>query len=98
MVDYSGGHAEPAIKTTMRSSCEQIIPHGEETIHERRGVKTRFIGVVLISLGLLNTMLTLRGGLPSEKYLLLIAVGVAIFAIGAVRSRRDGFREIDHDT
>jgi hypothetical protein len=30
--------------------------------------------------------------------LILIAIGVAIFAIGAVRSRRDALREIDHET
>lgn len=73
------------------------MPNSEEIRHERRGVKTRFIGVVLISLGLLDTLLTLRGGLPSEKYLILIGIGAAIFAIGAVRSRRDSLREIDHD-
>jgi len=72
--------------------------HEETTRHERRGVKTRLFGVVLISLGFLDSLLTLRGGMPSEPYLILIAIGAAIFAIGAVRSRRDSLREFDHDT
>ncbi len=72
--------------------------YDEEIQHERRGVKTRIIGVVLIVLGFLDSLLTLRGGLPSEQYLVLIAIGAAIFAIGAARSRRDSFREIDHET
>jgi len=83
----------------MRSRCAEAMPkHEETTCHERRGVKTRLIGVVLISLGFLDSLLTLRGGMPSEQYLMLIAIGAAIFAIGAVRSRRDSLREIDHDT
>jgi len=65
--------------------------------HERRGVKTRIIGVVMIILGVLNSLLTLRGGLPSEKFMILIAAGAAIFAIGAVRSRRDSLRGTDHE-
>jgi len=54
----------------------------------RRGVKTRLIGVVLIALGILDSLLTLRAGMPSEEYMALITVGVVVFAIGAVRSRR----------
>lgn len=76
----------------------EAMPGNEETgRYERRGVKTRLIGVVLIILGFLDSLLTLRGGMPSEKYLILIAIGVAIFAIGAVRSRRDSLREINHE-
>lgn len=93
-----GGHAGPAARPTMRNSCVEAVPEIEETQRERRGVKTRLIGVVLIILGFLNSLLTLRGGLPSEEYLILIAIGVAIFAIGAARSRRDALREIDHET
>lgn len=81
----------------MHSQCEQATAYDEDMPHERRGVKTRLIGVAMIILGVLNSLLTLRGGLPSEEYLILIAVGAAVFGIGAVRSRRDSLREIDHE-
>lgn len=74
------------------------MPYDEEEFHrERRGVKSRLIGVVLIALGLLDSLLTLRGGLPSEKYLILIAIGAVLFAFGAMRSRRDSLRGADHE-
>ena len=69
----------------------------EEFFRERRGVKSRLVGVVLIALGVLDSLLTLRGGLPSEKYLILIALGTVIFAIGAMRSRRDSLKGADHE-
>jgi hypothetical protein len=78
-------------------SQEQVMPCNEEVRDERGGVKCRLIGVVLIALGFLDSLLTLRGGFPNEIYLILIAAGMAIFAIGAVFSRRDGLREIDHE-
>lgn len=68
------------------------MPSDEQTQCARRGVKSRLIGVVLIALGVLDSLLTLRGGLPGEKYLILIAVGAAVFAFGAMRSRRDSLR------
>jgi len=55
---------------------------------EKRGVKTKLLGVVMVSLGVLDSLLTLRGGLPSEKYVLLIILGIAVFIIGAVRAGR----------
>ncbi len=55
---------------------------------EKRGVKTKLLGVVMISLGVLDSLLTLRGGLPSENYILLIILGIAVFIIGAVRAGR----------
>ncbi|HEB56215.1 MAG TPA: hypothetical protein ENI98_07905 [Gammaproteobacteria bacterium] len=55
---------------------------------EKRGVKTKLLGVVMISLGVLDSLLTLRGGLPSEKYILLIVLGILVFVIGAVRAGR----------
>jgi len=71
--------------------------YNEETLHQRLGVKTRLIGVVLVSLGALDSMLTMRGGFPSEKYLILMAIGAAVFAIGAMRSRQDDLREMNHE-
>lgn len=81
----------------MLSQCEQATAYDEDMPHERRGVKTRLIGVVMIILGVLNSLLTLRGGLPSEEYLILIAAGATVFAIGAVRSRRDSLRRMKHE-
>ena len=62
---------------------------------EKRGVKTKLLGVVMISLGVLDSLLTLRGGLPSEKYILLIVLGIAVFIIGAVRAGRQPGDAID---
>ncbi len=56
--------------------------------HEKRGVKTKLLGVVMVSLGVLDSLLTLRGGLPSEEYILLIVLGIAVFIIGAIRAGR----------
>ncbi len=53
---------------------------------ERRGVKTKLLGVVMIILGVLDSLLTLRGGIPDEKYILLIILGIAVYIIGAVRA------------
>lgn len=59
-----------------------------ETGHNRRGVKTRLVGFIVMVLGLLDTLLTLRGGIPAYEYLLLILFGACIFAVGAVRGSR----------
>ncbi|MFQ5356075.1 MAG: hypothetical protein ACE5DY_06245 [Mariprofundaceae bacterium] len=75
---------------------QQSILYVEDSRHGKRGVKTRLIGVVLIALGVLDSLLTLRGGLPSEEYLILIALGFALFAIGAVRGRRHSLRRTNH--
>ena len=62
--------------------------HIMENEHNRRGVKTKLVGFILMVLGLLDTLLTLRGGVPAYEYLLLILFGACIFAIGAVRGGR----------
>ena len=51
----------------------------------RRGVKTRLIGAILMMLGVLDSLLTLRGGVPAYEFLMLIVFGAIVFAIGAVR-------------
>lgn len=58
----------------------------EETGQNRRGVKTRLLGFALMVLGVLDSLLTLRGGIPAYEYLLLIMLGAGVFAIGAVRA------------
>jgi len=39
-------------------------------------------------LGVLDSLLTLRGGIPAYEYLLLILLGACVFAVGAVRGGR----------
>jgi len=51
-----------------------------------RGVMTRLFGVVLIILGVLDSMLAWRGGFAvSDVYVLLVASGIFIYFIGAIR-------------
>lgn len=57
-----------------------------EAEYSRPGVKTKLLGFIIMVLGVLDCLLNLRGGLPAyEKYLVLIAIGACVFAIGAVR-------------
>ena len=65
----------------------------EETGRGRRGVKTRLLGFVLMILGVLDSLLTLRGGVAAYEYLLLILLGAGVFAIGAVRGGRQSSAE-----
>lgn len=52
----------------------------------KKGVKTKLFGVILIFLGILDSMLSWRGGFAaSEFYLLLIASGIVLYIIGAIR-------------
>jgi hypothetical protein len=67
----------------------------EETEYGRRGVKTRLLGFILMVLGVLDSLLTLRGGIPAYEFLLLILLGACVFAIGAVRGGRRPFTEAD---
>lgn len=53
--------------------------------HPRRGVKTRLLGAILMMLGVLDSLLTLRGGVPAYEFLMLIVLGAGVFAIGAAR-------------
>ncbi len=51
-----------------------------------KGVKTRLLGVVLIIVGFMDSMLAWRGGFQVNSfYTLLIASGVLIYCIGAIR-------------
>ena len=66
----------------------------EESEFGRPGVKTKLIGFVLMVLGVLDSLLTLRGGMPNYEFLLLILFGAGIFAIGAVRGGRRPSAEV----
>lgn len=55
----------------------------------KKGVKTKLLGVILVILGALDSMLSWRGGFEAgDGYLGLIAAGLALFAVGAVRQGR----------
>ena len=56
-----------------------------EAEYSNRGVKTKLLGFILIVLGMLDSLLTLRGGVPAYEFLMLIVLGAVVFAIGAVR-------------
>jgi hypothetical protein len=52
------------------------------------GVIFRLFGVVLIFVGGLDSMLSWRGGAVQDNfYLILIAAGIFLFVIGAIRRR-----------
>lgn len=54
-----------------------------------KGVKTRLIAVVLIFAGMMDAMLSWRGGFALETSTIVIcAAGAALYAIGAVRGGR----------
>lgn len=57
----------------------------DEAGYNRKGVKTKIFGFILMALGVLDSLLTLRGGIPAYEYLLLILFGACVFAIGVVR-------------
>jgi hypothetical protein len=54
----------------------------------KRGVKTRLIGFIIMALGVMDSLLTLRGGVPAYEFLLLTLLGAVVFAIGVVRGTR----------
>ncbi len=52
------------------------------------GAKTRLFGVVLVFLGMLDSLLSWRGGMtPGVFHVLLIVAGLSLYFIGAVRRR-----------
>ncbi len=52
----------------------------------KKGVVIKLFGVILIFLGVLDSMMSWRGGFPlSELYVLLIAGGIFLYALGAIR-------------
>ena len=57
----------------------------DEPGYVRRGVKTKIFGFIIMALGVMDSLLTLRGGVPAYEFLLLIVLGAVVFAIGAVR-------------
>ena len=53
----------------------------------RKGVVIKLFGVILVFLGVLDAMVSWRGGFAvSEVYALMIVAGLALYAVGAIRS------------
>lgn len=59
-----------------------------------RGVIIKLLGAIMMMLGLLDSVLTLRGGVPAYEFLLLFFLGAGVFAIGAVKA---GERRMDEE-
>lgn len=61
----------------------------------RKGVKTKLMGVVLVFLGLMDSMLSWRGGVElSDFYLLLIAAGLGLYLVGSIRDASEMRRRV----
>lgn len=55
----------------------------------RKGSIIKLFGVLLIFLGAMDSMLSWRGGFAADDfYLVLIAAGALVYAVGAVRGSR----------
>ena len=55
----------------------------------RKGAGMQFFGCVLLSLGLLNTMLTIKGGLEPDLFnYLMVVSGSLLLAAGVWQARR----------
>lgn len=68
------------------SSAESTLRTGR-----RRGVKTKILGVCLLFLGLMDSLLSWRGGFEvSNLYVVLVALGLVLIVVGNVRQRRKG--------
>ncbi len=53
-----------------------------------RGVKTKLFGSGLVFLGLLDSLLSWRGGdTPNSFYVILIVSGIVLIIVGALRNR-----------
>ncbi|MDP6350855.1 MAG: hypothetical protein QF926_02005 [Alphaproteobacteria bacterium] len=56
---------------------------------QKAGVKTKLFGVVLIFVGLMNSLLSWRGGLAVDGFhVVLIGAGLSLYLIGSIRQGR----------
>ncbi|HEY4707845.1 MAG TPA: hypothetical protein VII64_10325 [Thermodesulfobacteriota bacterium] len=54
----------------------------------KKGAPAKFIGAALVSLGLLNTLLTIKTGESADTlYLIMAALGALLIAAGTWRAR-----------
>ena len=62
-----------------------------------KGVKTKLFGFTLVLLGVLDSLLFLRGGKAlGDIHMVLIGLGLLIWLIGAVRQRNDNLRNSEN--
>ncbi|MHA1529468.1 MAG: hypothetical protein ACTSVG_10620 [Alphaproteobacteria bacterium] len=58
----------------------------ERPAKPRKGVVIKLFGVILVFLGVLDSMVSWRGGFAvSEIYPLMIVAGLFLYAVGAIR-------------
>ena len=58
---------------------------------DRRGAVVRLFGVILMFLGLLDSMLAWRGGFEANAfYGILIGSGLLLYAVGSIARQRRG--------
>ena len=66
----------------MRDECAEL------PIINNRGAIFRIFGVILVILGWLDTMLSMRGGFEVYPFhVMLIVTGLLLYMIGAIRRR-----------
>ncbi len=81
------------IKTMDRKATQAGTKRGATKRRRRpdrtpRGVKKQFFGVVLLSLGLLNTMLSLKTGIEPDVFnYFLVLAGAIILSVGIWQAR-----------
>ncbi|MBF0370740.1 MAG: hypothetical protein HQL52_14920 [Magnetococcales bacterium] len=64
----------------------------------KKGVIFKIFGVIMIFLGGMDSLLFWRGGMAAtDGYLLLIIIGFALYAIGAIRGRYQESEEAEAD-
>ncbi len=69
---------------------EAMEKRGARQARPRKGVVTKLFGVILIFLGVLDSMVSWRGGLAvDEIYALMIVAGLLLYAVGAIRGGAD---------
>ncbi len=65
-----------------------------ESSKETKGVKRQILGAVLLSLGLLNCMLSLKAGVQLDSYnLALLSTGAVLLLSGLMAKRCSRYRD-----
>ena len=66
----------------------EIFMGDKENINQKRGVGLRVFGSILILLGIINIIFSLKAGIEIQGfYILLIAAGTVLFIIGLRRNK-----------
>ncbi len=73
-----------------KQTAQQVMEKEKNKGGDRtpRGVKKQFFGVVLISLGLLNTMLSMKAGIAPDNFnYFLVLAGAVFLSVGIWQGR-----------